>query len=85
MPTGTSPPDAREVAEAIVRYWQCHPQAVDTAQGIQRWWLLPRVGEISLHTVEAALARLESEGLIRKQESDWSPATWALVARPPQD
>lgn len=82
MPTESSPPDAHAVAEAIARYWQAHPQAVDTAQGIQRWWLLPTFGEISLHTVEAALSRLEARGLIRKQDSDWSPITWALINRP---
>ncbi len=83
MPPDRPPPDAREVADAIVRYWQAHPQAVDTAEGIQRWWLLPSFGEVSLHTVESALAALEAGGLVRKQESDWSGATWALVTPPP--
>jgi hypothetical protein len=72
-------PDAevRAVAAAIRRYLTDHPQAADTAQGIQRWWLLPSFGELPLTTVEAALAKLEDEGAVRRVESDWAPAAWA--------
>jgi hypothetical protein len=73
------PPDAevRVVAQAIRRYLMDHPHAADTAQGIQRWWLLPGSGELSLQTVEAALAQLEGEGSVRRIEHAWAPAAWA--------
>ncbi len=68
--------DTPSVAEAIRRYLSEHPQAADTAEGIQRWWLLPSFGEVSLATVEAALAMLEVEGTICRREQAWSPPTW---------
>ena len=54
------------VAELIRRYLTKHPRAADTAQGIQRWWLAPTYGEVSLRSVEEALTQLEGEGVVRK-------------------
>ena len=54
------------VAELIRRYLTQHPRAADTAQGIQRWWLAPTYGEVSLRSVEEALTQLEGEGVVRK-------------------
>ena len=54
------------VAELIRRYLTQHPRAADTAQGIQRWWLAPTYGEVSLRSVEEALTELEGEGVVRK-------------------
>jgi len=73
----TPPAEVRTVAEAIWRYLTEHPHAADTAQGIQRWWLLPGFGELPLTTVEAALARLENDGVVCRIERDWAPAAWA--------
>jgi len=68
-----------EVAHAIRDYLMRHPQAVDTASGIQRWWLLPVFGEVSLVIVEAALASLEQQGEVRKLEEPWREATYLRV------
>ena len=54
------------VAELIRRYLTQHPRAADTAQGIQRWWLAPTYGEVSLRSVDEALTQLEGEGVVRK-------------------
>lgn len=54
------------VAELIRRYLTEHPRAADTAEGIQRWWLAPTYGEVSLRSVEQALTQLEGEGVVRK-------------------
>ena len=54
------------VAEVIRRYLTEHPCAADTAEGIQRWWIAPACGEVSLLSVEQALAKLEEEGVVRK-------------------
>jgi hypothetical protein len=62
------------VAELILRYLVEHPHAADTAQGIQRWWLAPIVGELPLWEVEQALMELEREGLVRKLDA-LSPQT----------
>ncbi len=82
MHTGTPDADVRAVAAHIRQYLSEHPQAADTAQGIQRWWLLPSSGELALTTVEAALLLLETEGVVRRIESPWAPAAWARAAVP---
>ena len=56
------------VAELIRRYLAVHPRAADTAVGIQRWWIAPTHGEVSLLSVEQALAELEGEGVVKKLE-----------------
>lgn len=63
----TSPlsPTVEEAAAWITCYLSEHPKAADTAEGIQRWWLAPHYGEVALLTVELALVKLESEGVVR--------------------
>ena len=80
MPPAQAPPDAKAMADAIVNYLEQHPQAVDTAPGIQRWWLLPQFGEVPLEIVEDALAMLERHGTVRRLEPPGSPPTWGLAA-----
>ena len=57
------------VAELIRRHLDRHPRAADTAAGIQRWWIAPTHGEVSLESVEVALAELEGDGVVKKLES----------------
>lgn len=55
-----------EVVDAILRYLDRHPDAVDTVEGISKWWLpLDYCAERGL--VQAALERLERQGLIHKR------------------
>lgn len=72
-------PDEEAVVVAIRSHLSSHPQASDTAAGIQRWWVLPHVGEVSLEVVEAALARLTSEGVIHRIDQAWAPASYAAA------
>ena len=51
------------VADEIRRYWMQYPQAADTDDGIQRWWLPPWY-EVPLDVVHAALRLLEAEGFV---------------------
>lgn len=69
------------VAEVIRRHLLRHPQASDTAEGIQRWWVLPILGEVSLQVVELALSALEGEGCIHRLQQAWAPTAY-LAARP---
>lgn len=55
-----------EVVDAILRYLHSHPDAVDTLEGIAKWWLpLDYCADKTL--VKAALDRLESQGLVHKR------------------
>lgn len=72
--------DVHAVKEALCRYLAERPQAADTAQGIQRWWLAPSFGEVSLASVQAALDQLQAEGLIERRTSPWSAPVYALAA-----
>jgi Fe2+ or Zn2+ uptake regulation protein len=74
--------DVHAVKDALCRYLADRPQAADTAQGIQRWWLAPRFGEVALATVQAALDQLLAEGVIERRTSPWSDAVYAMAAGP---
>jgi hypothetical protein len=53
-----------EVAQWITDHLARHPDAADTADGIQRWWLAPRHGEVALAVVAQALEALERSGTV---------------------
>jgi len=55
-----------EVVDAILRYLHSYPDAADTVEGIAKWWL-PASRCRDLRTVQAALARLEAQGLIHRR------------------
>ena len=87
MQAGSPVPEVAAVALAIRLYLDEHPRAADTAAGIQRWWLLPSFGELSLATVEAALAQLEEEGVVCRVDGASGGPAWAgsmagMAARP---
>ncbi len=73
-------PTVAEAAAWITCYLSEHPKAADTAEGIQRWWLAPHYGEVALLTVELALAKLESEGVVRIPDPLASSPTYARGA-----
>lgn len=54
-----------QTVEAILRYLDQHPDAADTLEGIAKWWL-PTEWSMDLSTVEAALDRLETQGLVHR-------------------
>lgn len=69
---------ADQVEIAIVRYLLERPEALDTAEGIQRWWLPPS-GQYSSEAVKTALERLTSRNLL----SVWSsPSTKPVYGLP---
>lgn len=60
------PQHLTDVIDAIQHYLQAHPEAVDSADGIAKWWL-PADWCVDVHTVETALARLLEQRLIRRR------------------
>lgn len=55
-----------QTVDAILRYLHSHPDAVDTVEGIAKWWLPPEKC-IDARIVEEALARLEAQGLVHRR------------------
>lgn len=53
-----------EVAQWISDYLAEHPDAADTAEGVRRWWLAPRHGEVAPELVEQALETLKRSGVV---------------------
>jgi len=60
----TARPRSSEVAQWIEQHLAECPRAADTAAGIQRWWIVPRHGEVVLEVVQEALRQLEVEGVV---------------------
>ena len=56
----------RALADAIDDYLGAHPQAADSAEGIQVWWLAPPLNQEPLTAVVAALEDLERRGIVSK-------------------
>lgn len=53
-----------ELAEQIVAYLAERPQAMDTLEGIARWWLLRQQVRVIVERVEGALEALTAEGVL---------------------
>lgn len=54
------------VVNAIVAHLAAHPLATDSASGVTRWWLGPACAGVGVDEVEAALASLVEQGLLRR-------------------
>jgi len=57
----------RKVAAEIQAYLDAHPQAMDSADGVLKWWLARQRIEESKLTVEQALEYLVSRDLVRRR------------------
>jgi hypothetical protein len=55
------------IARDIEAYLAVHPDAADTAEGIQRWWLASTLTEESLDRVRAALDWLTAAGRVTRR------------------
>lgn len=55
-----------EVAGAVLRYLDGHPDAADTVDGIAQWWL-PPPWRVDTRTVQSALGRLVAQGAVRRR------------------
>jgi len=61
-------PQLNDVVDAILRYLARYPDAADTVDGICEWWL-PIGWRVETHCVEAALERLQEQGLVCRREN----------------
>lgn len=58
------PQNQKTIASLILNYLAKHPEAMDTVEGITRWWLLKERIDQSLQTVTSTLNFLQQLGFI---------------------
>jgi Fe2+ or Zn2+ uptake regulation protein len=66
------------IAETIIRYFKTHPHAVDSVEGITRWWLTRQRFLETLDSVERALEYLVTVGVVKKMLSADGQALYSL-------
>lgn len=70
-----------DAQNAINHYFQQHPQAADTVEGIAKWWL-PRFGiNLPLESVLRALEIMVAAGELSKSEIRDGSVIYALAQR----
>jgi hypothetical protein len=67
-----------DMARAILRYLQGHPDAKDTLEGIAQWWLLKEWTERKYYQVESSLSDLVSRGLVIERRREGMPPYYWL-------
>ena len=74
----TSIAKAREIARAILRYLEIHPDAKDTLEGIAKWWLWLELNDQLRGEVEKAVSLLVSRGFILETRREGVPTYYKL-------
>lgn len=69
---------AREIARAVLRYLETHPEAKDTLEGIARWWLERERSERLLEEVERAVTLLLSSDLVLETRRPGMPPYYQI-------
>lgn len=59
-------PEVLVIADTIVRYLAARPEAVETVEGVAKWWLQLPLDENSVESVRQALDYLEQRGCVVK-------------------
>ncbi len=62
------PQNQKTIASLILSYLVKHPEAMDTVEGITRWWLLRERIDQSLETVTTTLEFLQQQDFVQVQE-----------------
>jgi hypothetical protein len=60
------PVDVKDAAATIQRYLNRHPKAVETVEGVTKWWLLRQRYDDSEELVQQALDYLERRGIVER-------------------
>lgn len=75
-----------DVATVIGRYLATHPNASDSLEGVQRWWLGEKAIDAPGTTVQQALDRLVKKGAVVKRLLPDGTVVYAASAPPsPED
>ena len=67
-----------EIQAILLGYLEDHPNALDTAAGIQQWWLTRRLSQYSVDRVQSALDQLVETGFIQAVVLDDGRSAYGL-------
>ena len=67
-----------QVIREILRYLLLHPDAVDTMEGIMKWWLSEAVASTGRENVKYALDALVSSGWLTERVRSTSATLYGL-------
>jgi hypothetical protein len=70
--------EAQDIAREILRYLEHYPEAKDTIDGINQWWLRREGSKRLRRDVEQAVALLLSQGLILETRRPGVPPFYQL-------
>ncbi len=62
-----------ELARAVMRYLDEHPQAMDNVQGIAEWWVMRQQVRVDVDALVGALRQLVDEGVLEEMDSTEGP------------
>lgn len=65
------------IAREIERYFETHPNAADSVEGIRGWWLSPALRAEPLAKVLCALEELQRRGVVETTQSDHSASVYS--------
>jgi hypothetical protein len=76
--TGWRKPGQAAIASDILAYFDEHPQAQDTLEGIVQWWLMEQRIKQVISGVKSALSELVREGLVLEHEGADGQARYGI-------
>lgn len=77
------PTDSEQVADAadaIRRYLSKRPHAIETVEGVARWWLLRQRHEDTQALAQSALDQLERQGYVERLNNTGAAALYRAAA-----
>ena len=78
MKTGWRKPGQAVIASDILAYFDEHPQAQDTLEGIVQWWLMEQRIKQVISEVKSALEELVREGLVLERKGADGQARYGI-------
>jgi hypothetical protein len=71
-----------EIANTILSYLREHPDAGDTLEGIDQWWIQARKREVPVEVIHAALRSLVHQSILTERRTRDGETIYRLAKKP---